>query len=182
MEDLISLHNKVKRYQEVLGNTLNYRKDWDEELKSFILNELKKLTNEVNLDCKIDVKDQIRNLETIVLSLGVSKSGIAEKIDDDTHKAMIKSNGALIYQQLFNGKVQVMIAYPHIEGYGQPAPPKIIAIYRPNEIKEPFIVRHLEDFLKEITNWEDFDDDDPPTSKPIGFNMATMPTNLEEDM
>ena len=181
MEDLLSLQAKVRRYQEVLNNTQNYRTDWHEELKPFILNRLETISKAVNLDCKIEVKDHIKNLETIILSLGATKSGISEKINEETEKALIKSNGALIYQQLFNGKVQVMIAYPHIEGYGNPAPPKMTAIYRPNEIKEPFIVRHFEDFLKEITNWEDFDDDDPPHSKPIGFNMAAMPTTLEDD-
>lgn len=181
MEDLLSLQTRVRRYQEVLGNTENYRKDWHEQLKPFILNRLETITEAVQLDCKIEVKDQMRNLETIILSLGVSKSGIYEKIGEDTEKAFIKSNGALVYQQLFNGKVQVMIIYPHIEGYGKPGSPKIIAIYRPNEIKEPFIVRHLEDFMKEITSWEDFDDDNPPVSRPIGFDMASVPTSIEDE-
>jgi hypothetical protein len=71
----------------------------------------------------------------------------------------------------------VMIAPPYIEGYGEPKPPTTIEILRPEELKTPFILRHLETFFKDITEWEDFDDDQPPKSpmgfQPIGFNRDT---------
>ena len=79
----------------------------------------------------------------------------------------------MIYQQLYNGKVQVMIVYPFIEGFGEPRPPKVISIYRPEEIKTPFLLRHMEEFIKEITQWEDFDDDDQAAAK-IGFNVQSL--------
>ena len=70
---------------------------------------------------------------------------------------------------LFNGKIIVLINYPFIENYGQPQPPKTIAIYRPEELKEPYFIRHMEEFLQEITKWEDYDDDEP--TKRIGFQL-----------
>jgi len=81
--------------------------------------------------------------------------------------------------QLFNGKVIVIINYPFIEGYGQPQPPKTVAIYRPEELKEPFFVRHLEEFITEVYNWEDYDDDEKPgaeRNQKIGFKL-----NFEKD-
>jgi hypothetical protein len=67
-----------------------------------------------------------------------------------------------------------MIVSPFIEGYGQPKPPMTLEILRPDELKQPFIIRHMEAFLKNITEWEDFDDDEPQKStngfNPIGFN------------
>ena len=62
---------------------------------------------------------------------------------------------------------------PYIEGYGEPKPPRPIEILRPNELTVGFIIRHVETFLKEITEWEDYDDDEPTTKNafnPIGFN------------
>jgi hypothetical protein len=45
---------------------------------------------------------------------------------------------------------------------------------RPDELKVPFIIRHMEAFLKDITDWEDFDDEEQKSSaigfNPIGFN------------
>ena len=108
-------------------------------------------------------------MEAIVLDLGETKSGIYEVVAQDFHRHLVKNSGALIYQQLFNGKIIVLIQFPYIENYGQPRPPKTVAIYRPEELTEPFFIRHLEELITEITNWEDYDDDEP--NKKIGFQF-----------
>jgi hypothetical protein len=174
MEDITNLKRKTNVYKEVVANTLAYREVWKNELKQAIINRLTELTKAVELEAEIEVKSTIENLEAIVLSLGAVKSGIWENVSKDIKRDLIKHNGSLIYQQLFNGKIIVMINLPLIEGYGQPAPPKTIAIYRPEEIKPPFILRHLEDFIKEITNWEDYDDDEPSGQQKIGYHLNFM--------
>lgn len=111
--------------------------------------------NYTGLEAKLEERTDMENLEAIVLSLGEAKSGMYQKVNEDIHRHLIKHNGSLIYQQLFNGKIIVLINYPFIESYGKPRPPKTIAIYRPEELKDPFFLRHLEEFITEITNWED---------------------------
>lgn len=174
MDDYKGLITKVERYQMALANTKAYRERWDEQLRTQITSELENMLKVANLDGKIEVQDKVRHLEFIVLSLGSEESGISEIINDKTDKPLIKTNGSLVYQQLFNGKVQVMIGYPFIEGFGEPHPAKIIGIYRPEEIKTPFLIRHMEDFIKEITQWEDFDDDDTPSAR-IGYQISNLP-------
>jgi len=179
MNELLNLKSKVNAYHSILENTDNYRENWQRELKAFIMNRLKTILDETGLKAEIEVKDTIKNLEAIVLSLGRQESGIGEKISEDATRPLIKHNGMLVYQQLFNGKIEVMIIYPFIEGYNKPHPPKMIAIYRPEELKAPFIIRHVETFLREIINWEDFDDDnDNKPTQPIGFNLG-MHVNQE---
>jgi hypothetical protein len=174
MEDYKGLISKVERYQSMLANTKSYRERWDTNLRNQITSELENMLKVSNLEGKVEVQDKVRHLEFIVLNLGSEESGISEIINDKTDKPLIKHNGSLVYQQLFNGKVQVMIAYPYIEGFGEPRQPKVIGIYRPEEIKVPFLIRHMEDFIREITQWEDFDDDDTPASR-IGYQMPSLP-------
>jgi len=169
MDDYNGLIAKVQRYQMVLNNTQVYRERWESQLKALIISELESMMKIVGLQGTIETSNKVRHLEYIIFSLGSEESGISEIINSKTDKPLIKNNGSLIYQQLFNGKIQVMIVYPFIEGFGEPRPPKVIAIYRPEEIKQPFLIRHMEDFVKEITLWEDYDDDDQVASK-IGFN------------
>lgn len=169
MDDYFNLQRKVAAYKEVLQNTLTYRKDWQEELKPFIMEQLQEICAKMGLVTKVEVKSELENLEAIVLSLGDTKSGMYQKVSDDIQRHLIKNNGLLIYQQLFNGKIIVLIHYPFIEGYGQPSPAKTIAIYRPTEIKPPYLIRHLEEFITEVTNWEDYDDDEP--NKRLGFQL-----------
>ena len=171
--DLGTLISKSQDYKKILANTVEYRKAWNKTLKPMIKSTLEEILKQTDIKGKIIIEDKIDNLEAIILDLGKSSSGIAENLDDTNIKRqMIKSNGALIYQQLFNGKVMIMTVHPYIENYGQPKPPKPLEILRPDELKEGFIIRHMEVFLKEITEWEDYDDDEPTTKdafNPIGF-------------
>ena len=173
MDDFTGLITKVQRYQGVLANTKSYRERWASTLKAQIINDLDNMLKVSGLQGTIEPSDKIKHLEYIVLSLGTEESGIAEIVNDKLSKPLIKNNGTLVYQQLYNGKIQVMIGYPFIEGFGEPRPPKLISIYRPEEIKTPFILRHMEEFVKEITQWEDFDDDDHAAAK-IGYQIQGL--------
>ncbi len=183
MDNLANLKSKVRQYQSVLKNTLDYRKAWKDGLCEEIKNSLQEMVDQTGLNAEIELKSEVENLDAIVLSLGDVKSGLFQKVSDDIRRDLLKNNGSLVYQQLFNGKLIVLINYPVIEGLGQPQPPKAIGIYRPEEIKTPFLVRHMEEFMKEITNWEDYDDDDDPhkNQQGIGFNMNfSLPKEEEE--
>jgi hypothetical protein len=108
----------------------------------------------------------------VTLTLGSTASGLAETVGGSIRRDLIKQGGSLVYQQLFNGKVLVLINFPYIEKYGQPQPPKTIAIYRPEELKEPYFLRHIETFVSDITAWEDYDDDVvPEPNQRIGFKL-----------
>ncbi len=167
--DHFGLHRKVLEYKSILTNTDKFREEWKNSLRDKIVKTLKETAKAVDLDAFVEVQTPVVNLEAVVLSLGVEKSGLAQRIDSHLRRDFIKQRGALIYQQLFNGKIIVMIQYPFIENYGQPHEPKTIAIYRPEELLPEFYLRHMEEFMSEITQWEDFDDDQP--AKKIGFQI-----------
>ena len=176
---LRNLKRKAESYQEVLRNTEEYREIWKENFKQQIINALTELMEKLELTGKIQVREQMENLEAIYLTLGKSQSGMYTEVSEGVERHLIKHNGTLIYQQLFNGKIIVLVQYPYIEGYGKPKQPKTIAIYRPEELKPPFFIRHMETFLNEVTMWEDYDDDEP--HKRIGFELNFGDTTGEED-
>lgn len=178
--EITNIISKVDKYNSILKNTKNYRKKWGSEMKVLITKTLEAIIKESELNAFIDYKDDIENLEVITFSLGTEVSGISEKFPGNkTKRPFIKNNGALIFQQLFNGKLMVMILYPYIEGYGQPKPPKNVEIVRPEELNEGFIIRYVEEFLQEIIEWEDFDDDLPEKMgmNPIGFGNSGIITD-----
>lgn len=177
--EYLGLKSKVAEYKKIVENTHEYRRDWKEHLKAFIMSEITKMAKSADLDIVIKVQDNVGNLEAVTCSLGRSSSGIYERIDEDTNKPLIKHNGTLIYQQLFNGKVQVMIMLPYIEGFGDAPPPRLVGIYRPQELKQPFLERHMEEFIKTVTNWEDFDDDEQAPAK-IGFHLPKVELDLDD--
>jgi hypothetical protein len=182
--DLGSLPGKVNAYKKILDNTIAYRKEWKASLKFMIQDHLNYINESTGLNAQVHVREAIENMEAVVLDLGRVYSGMMEVIDaSDVKKNILKTQGGLVYQQLFNGKIMVMIVYPYIEGYGEPRAPKNVEILRPQELKPGFIIRHFEEFIKEITEWEDYDDDQPKQTllgshKPIGFGNHKI---LDED-
>ena len=170
-QDTFNLKRKVEHYHEVLANTERYRAVWHSELKAQIATQLTNLSAQVGLKASVESRSDIENLEAVVLNLGSVASGLGENVGGGIRRDLIKQSGALVYQQLFNGKILVLINLPHIEKYGQPQPPKTIAIYRPEELKEPYFLRHIEAFVSEIMQWEDYDDDIPEPNQRIGFKM-----------
>ena len=172
--DLGNLTAKVERYKGILQNTLDYRALWEPEVKPLITKTLRSINKKVKLGGKIEINDNMENLGVIILNLGKEKSGISEFIpDSDIKRSMIKSNGALIFQQLFNGKIMVMVLPPHIEGYGEPRPPKNLEIVRPHELTPGYILRYVDQLISEVTTWEDYDDDQPTVNK-IGFGNQQL--------
>ncbi|MFN0174014.1 MAG: hypothetical protein ACKVU0_05145 [Saprospiraceae bacterium] len=171
-QDVLNLQRKVERYKEVLHNTKHYREIWKKELKKNIIAHLRALAVAGGLPATVQEVEEIQNLEAVVLTLGTSESGLGESVGDDLKRDLIKQNGSLVYQQLFNGKILVLINFPFIEKYGQPQAPKTIAVYRPEELKEPYFQRHVETFVTDVTAWEDYDDDvlAEPNQR-IGFKM-----------
>ena len=171
-QDLQNLQRKVARYHEVLQNTKQYREIWKKTLKKNIVAHLRSLMESGGLKAKILEVSDIENLEAVALTLGTSESGLGEDVGNGLRRDLIKQNGSLVYQQLFNGKILVLINLPFIEKYGQPQPPKTIAIYRPEELKEPYFQRHVENFVTDVTVWEDYDDDQiSEPNQRIGFKM-----------
>lgn len=174
-----NLQQKVNRYKEVLKNTEIYRKVWVDELSQKVLDQLNYIIGQVGLDGEVEVRTELDNLEAITLSLGTVHSGMSHRVNDRIRRQLIKQNGSLVYQQLFNGKIMVLIQYPFIENYGEPRPPKTVGIYRPEELKEPFFLRHVEEFLQEVTLWEDYDDDEPHQRIGFQLNFGTNATDEE---
>ncbi len=94
------LQEKVKTYKEVLQNTKNYRMQWHSKTKGFIIQQLIGVIEQTGLKAKVIEKSTIENLESVVLDLGRSSSGIGESFENtDFKNFMVKNNGALIYQQ-----------------------------------------------------------------------------------
>lgn len=176
--EISNLQRKVETYHDVLKNTVQYRQIWHDSLKSEIIDYLTELSEKAGLKGTIEEREELVNLGGVIFSLGAEKSGMTHEVADNIHRDMIKQNGSLIYQQLFNGKVMVLINFPFIENYGQQSQPKPIGIYRPEELKKPFFIRHLEVFIQEITQWEDYDDDNNGGAKDhqtIGFHANFDP-------
>lgn len=179
MEKYTAIKEKAAKYKTLLGTVDAYRTDWEKKLKKFIIKESKAILAATEIEADVDSESTVHGLEAITIKLGMRKSGIYQKMDSGEKKAIWKDYGSLIFGQLFNGKVQVWMTYPILEGLMEPKQPRMIGIYAPPEFNDALILSNIEFFINELIAWEDYDDD-APTDKPktIGFGTGA---NLDPD-
>ena len=177
MEKFTAIKERASKYSAMLKHVIDYRNAWYNSLKDEIVKTAGEVLEHTGISASIDIEERFENLESITISLGKAVSGIAENVDDITKRNIIKDKGSLVYSQLFNGKVQVWITYPLIEGLMQPKPPKMLGIYRPDEFNEQLILGNFDEFFKELIDWENYDDDQPGVQgqNRIGFGFHQEP-------
>lgn len=183
MEKYTAIKQRATKYTEILQQVVNFRDEWGGHLKKFILTTTDNILEATGIAAKVEVEERFENLESITISLGKSISGISENVDGQTKRTIIKDKGALMYSQLFNGKLQVWMTYPMIEGLMQPKPPKMIGIYAPSEFNEDLILSNFDDFFKELIEWENYDDDQPghEVINRIGFGLQQLDDDDDEN-
>ena len=170
MEKYTAIQEKAKKYLAVLDQVELFRKEWLGEKKQFIIDTCNEVLDATKVNAEIKSDKGIKGLEVISIRLGIRKSGIFQELPNNEEKVFLKDFGSLVYSQLYNGKIQVWMSYPHIEGLMEPKQPKFIEIITPFELNEGLILNHFDTFFKTLTEWEDFDDDAPPHA-PIGFGL-----------
>lgn len=166
---LALLQAKAQQYRESRQHTSRYRMIWQEGVKANLVSWLKELAQSCDLAVEIEERMEVEGLESVIFSLGLEPSGLKEILEGNNRRDLMRQNGSLIYQQLFNGKIMVLINLPFIEKYGQPQEPRSVAIFRPDEITEAHIAAHLAEFLNDLTMWESYDDDAMQPATRIGF-------------
>ena len=75
--DLGSITAKVSAYNQTLKNTIEYRKAWHDHLKQMIIDTLTHINEETGLGANITVKDNIENMEAVLLDMGRVHSGMS---------------------------------------------------------------------------------------------------------
>jgi hypothetical protein len=169
MKKFTAIIRRAETYTALLMQVKEYREQWEKKLKQFILNRIDEILKVISIGAHVEVEEKITGLQVISVKLGKKASGIFQQMEDGTAKHFIKDYGTLYYSQLFNGKVQVWMTYPVIEGMMEPRPPIMLGIYAPPEFIDGLISGNFDRFLKELAEWENYDDD-PPTKK-IGFGV-----------
>lgn len=175
MEQYTAIKKRAENYTNMLKQVKQFRERWNKDLKKFILDHVDKMLEVIEIGAHVESEERIAGLEVITIQLGKKASGIYQEMEDGTKKHFIKDFGTLVYSQLFNGKVQVWMTYPLIEGMMEPRPPRLVGIFAPPEFNEQLIMSHFDLFLKELADWENYDDDLPGQKKKIGFGVPAKP-------
>lgn len=164
-----NIENAFEKYIGTLKKTNERRELWTNETKAKIVETLTLINNTFNFDWHVQKIEGILNYQTINICFNNKTSGILDAETEPTTgkqkvaKAYIKYGGYLAYCQSYNGKINVIIGFPHIEEWVSKMDIKVIDTIDPSEVTEELISTHMVKFLDTMTEWEGIE------RTPIGF-------------
>jgi hypothetical protein len=166
--ELKAIVEKSRILSKELGRPDARRNVWNTTTKDLIFNALSKIKGETALEWFVQENNLIAHHEAVYLKLANTHSGIVIEENDGnktTIKGFIKHGGYLLYAQHVNGRISVLISYPHVDEFVVESEHKKIGYYDPEEITEELIYSHVGNFLDEIIAWESADLKQPPAFK-----------------
>lgn len=101
------------------------------------------------------MSDEKKNLETIMLKIKDTPSGISEVSDDGNTRQYIKMGAELGFSQMISGKINVWYEYPHWKDLQLSRQlRKHMVTIEPAYVTEGLIAGYVHQFLAEVTLYE----------------------------
>lgn len=126
---------------------------WTKGAKEILINTLKSVIAHYKLKAEVQEINLYKNYEAVNLTFGNIRSGITkEKPNEIRH--FNKFGGTLSFSQSYNGNIDIIILYPHIEEITTLTEKEVITQISPEELSESFIFKQVDKFLTELINWE----------------------------
>jgi hypothetical protein len=162
------LLNAIQDYEHTLKQIEIRRGQWNKNVRSKIIDFLFQVKDYFQSQWMVDLENTFSNYETVILKPNNINSGIVENKKTQSgeiigKKVLEKSEGFLAFAQSYNGKVQILIAYPSIELINDNKEVEFIQAIDPDDINDEFMLEILILFLEKMKNWENLEE------KKIGF-------------
>lgn len=118
-----------------------------------LLKTLKAVASKYKIGWKVQELNWIYNSEAI----NISFESFPEELMDCTNRIptfQFIPGGALVFSQTYSGDVYIFVLYPEIEAASTENNMIEFGIMNPSEITEKVIIDKVDDFLKEMIQWE----------------------------
>ena len=157
------LEERIADYKASIETVVEKKTYWRTTTKPLLLKTLKAITAIYDLGWKVQELNWIHNNEAVNISFD---SFPAELIDCTNRIPAFQfiPGGALVFSESYNGQVYVFILFPEVDGAQVENAMVKLGIFNPNDITEKLIVEKVDDFLKEMINWEV-----PSIKKKLGY-------------
>ncbi len=160
------LEERITDYKESIKTVVDKKVYWNDLTKPLLHKTLKGITAQYQLGWRVQELNWIHNNEAI----NISFDSFPKELIDCTNQIpafQFIPGGALVFSQTYSGDVFIFILFPEIDSL----PPENniieVGLYNPKDINEKFIIEKVDEFLKEMINWEL-----PNKPKKLGFQQT----------
>ncbi len=154
--ELTTIQENAFIYETHLKNVNRRRELWTAAVKDKIKTTLESVQkNFKKIDWEVMVSDEKKNMETVIMKIKDTPSGISEVAGDGNTRQYIKNGAELGFSQMISGKINVWFEYPHWENLQISRQlRKHMVTIEPAYVTEGLIAGFIHQFLAEITNYE----------------------------
>lgn len=147
------LEERILDYKTSIETVVTKKTKWKESTKPLLLKTLKAVAFKYKIGWKVQELNWIYNSEAI----NISFESFPEELMDCTNRIptfQFIPGGALVFSQTYSGDVYIFVLYPEIEAASTENNMIEFGIMNPSEITEKVIIDKVDDFLKEMIQWE----------------------------
>lgn len=157
------LEERVIDYKSSIDLVVEKKIIWKTKASGLILKTLNNVVNTYDIGWRVQELNWINSNEAINITFDSFPPELIEKTNIIPSFQFIQG-GALVFSQSYSGDVYVLILLPIIENIMDATNTIELGMYTPEAINEKLIVEKVDDFLKEMINW-----DVPSIKKKVGF-------------
>lgn len=147
------LEERIKDYTLSLEKVLQKKREWESSARPCILRTLEEIRDKFPIGWTVQQFNWMWYNEAVNITFKTLPEGLEHLAKGSGDGELIKG-GALVFSQLHNGDVSVMVLFPFIDTVSADSGTLDLGTYRPEEISEKLVIEKVDEFLKEMIRWE----------------------------
>lgn len=147
------LEERVNDYKESIRIVVEKKSIWKQKTKKLIFSTLHKIRDHYTIGWEVQELSWMANNEAV----NINFYGFPPELIDCTNQIptyQFIGGSALVFSQMHNGDVYIFIMFPVVENSSQENNIQELGVITPSDISEKLIVEKVDEFLKEMIQWE----------------------------
>jgi len=147
------LEERVNDYRASIKTVIEKKNIWHKTTKKLLKKTLTEIVKKYNIGWCVQELNWMNTNDSININFESFPDEFIEQTSLTPSLQFIKG-GALIFTQTYSGDVNVFTLYPYIENSPDNLSDNEIEVYNPQMIDERLIIEKVDEFLKDMINWE----------------------------
>ncbi|TYP74290.1 hypothetical protein [Aquimarina intermedia] len=147
------LEERVNDYKESIRTVVEKKTVWKQTTKKLIHSILTTIENQYPIGWEVQELSWIGNNEAVNINFYAFPPELIDCTNQIPAYQFI-GGSALVFSQMHNGDVYIFIMFPLVESSSQESNIQELGVFKPTDISEKLIVEKVDEFLKEMIQWE----------------------------
>lgn len=147
------LEERVNDYKDSIKTVVEKKICWQTQTKTILIATLNTIVKNYAIGWRVQELNWINTNEAVNITFESFPPDLIESTNKIPSYQFIKG-GSLIFSQSYNGDVHIFILFPLVENALDNSNETEIETYAPETINEKLIIEKVDEFLKEMINWE----------------------------